>query len=74
MKSLVIIVLRLYKGLISPLLPACCIYRPTCSEYARQAIASRGLLTGTALACARILRCHPWGQGGYDPPPSRKRS
>lgn len=69
MKALATTALRLYKGLISPLLPAACRYVPTCSEYAAEAVACHGLLHGTALALWRLLRCNPLARGGYDPVP-----
>lgn len=63
----------LYKGLISPVLHAFglsnCIFLPTCSEYAYVAIDRYGVVRGTALALARIGRCHPLSGGGYDPVP-----
>jgi putative membrane protein insertion efficiency factor len=64
--------LRAYKALISPILPRSCRFVPTCSEYAAQAIADRGLARGAALAVMRLLRCHPFHPGGYDPPPRRR--
>jgi uncharacterized protein len=69
MKSLAAAALKLYKGLISPLLPASCRYVPTCSEYAAEAVACHGFLHGTALALWRLLRCNPLARGGYDPVP-----
>ena len=44
-----------------------CRFYPTCSEYSYQAIARYGVLRGSAIACQRIIRCHPWTDGGYDP-------
>ncbi len=64
--------LNVYKKWLSPLLPPCCIYHPTCSGYARQAIVNWGLWRGLLLAAKRLLRCHPWGRGGYDPVPGKK--
>ncbi|WP_415913454.1 membrane protein insertion efficiency factor YidD [Paratractidigestivibacter sp.] len=58
-----------YQKRISPLFGARCIYYPTCSEYARQAISKHGALKGTWLAVRRICRCHPLHNGGYDPVP-----
>lgn len=61
--------IRGYQYLISPVLPPSCRFVPSCSEYARQALLSRGLALGLWLAGRRLLRCHPFCQGGYDPPP-----
>ncbi|MDO5106669.1 MAG: membrane protein insertion efficiency factor YidD [Coriobacteriaceae bacterium] len=61
--------IRFYQRFISPLLPATCIYTPTCSEYAMQAVRKYGCLRGGYLAIKRILRCHPFHEGGYDPVP-----
>jgi putative membrane protein insertion efficiency factor len=69
MKAVAAAALRLYKGLISPLLPAACRYVPTCSEYAAEAVACHGFFHGTALALWRLLRCNPLARGGYDPVP-----
>ncbi len=61
--------IRFYQRFISPLLPDACIYTPTCSQYAIQAIARHGIVYGTFLAVRRILRCNPFHAGGYDPVP-----
>ena len=61
--------IRGYQRYISPLFGARCIYTPTCSEYALQAITKYGALKGTFLAVKRILRCHPFHEGGFDPVP-----
>ena len=61
--------IRFYQRFISPLTPPTCIYTPTCSEYAIQAIRKYGALKGTFLAAKRIGRCHPFHEGGYDPVP-----
>jgi uncharacterized protein len=63
-----------YQWLIAPLLPPACRFAPTCSEYAKQALADHGLMRGLGLALWRLLRCHPWHPGGYDPPPRARRA
>lgn len=59
--------LRGYKYLLSPLLPPACRYVPSCSEYAMEAVERYGVLRGSLLALGRLLRCHPFVKGGYDP-------
>lgn len=61
--------LRLYKTVISPLLPPACRFHPTCSVYAAEALERHGLLRGSLLAVKRIARCHPFTAGGFDPVP-----
>ena len=67
MKAAIQFALRGYKRWISPLLPHACRFAPTCSEYAMEAIGRFGALRGTAMAITRVLRCHPFVKGGYDP-------
>jgi putative membrane protein insertion efficiency factor len=62
-------VLDFYKRAISPWLPPACRFEPTCSIYAREAIERYGLARGLALAARRLLRCHPFRSGGFDPVP-----
>ena len=64
-----LVVVAFYQRRISPLRGAHCSYMPTCSEYARLAIERYGLAKGGWLALRRILRCHPFHNGGYDPVP-----
>jgi putative membrane protein insertion efficiency factor len=71
MRRVVLALLRLYKRVISPLLPPACRFYPSCSEYAMQAIAKHGLLRGGILASKRLIKCHPLHPGGYDPVPER---
>jgi putative membrane protein insertion efficiency factor len=59
--------LRAYKWAVSPMFPPSCRYTPTCSEYAMEAIERYGVIRGGLKAAARLLRCHPFVKGGYDP-------
>jgi putative membrane protein insertion efficiency factor len=59
--------IKIYRFLISPLLGNTCRYFPTCSNYSIEALQTYGLLKGLLLIFKRILSCHPWGQGGFDP-------
>jgi len=67
MKSICLTLLALYRYGISPLLGPACRFEPTCSTYAGQAIIRFGVLKGCRLAICRVLRCHPFHPGGYDP-------
>lgn len=69
MKRLLLWLINFYQRQISPLKPPSCRYIPTCSEYARIAIIRWGALFGGVMAVKRILRCHPFHAGGYDPVP-----
>lgn len=59
--------IRLYQRVISPLVGPHCRFQPSCSEYARQSLVRHGLVRGTVRGLKRLLRCHPWNDGGYDP-------
>ena len=73
MKQAVLAALRLYKRLLSPLLPHSCRFVPTCSEYAMEAVERYGALRGTWLAVQRLLRCQPFGRSGVDLVPQATR-
>ncbi len=74
MQKLLTLLIRGYRILISPFLGNHCRFYPSCSHYALDAIEHHGALKGSWLAGARLLRCHPWHPGGYDPvpPPTQK--
>ena len=67
MRIILISLLKFYKATISPWLPPSCRFVPTCSEYAREAIERHGALRGSMMGLRRLLRCHPFHSGGYDP-------
>jgi putative membrane protein insertion efficiency factor len=69
MKRALIGMIRFYQRAVSPLFPSRCRYIPTCSEYALEAVEKYGALKGGWLALKRLLRCHPFHKGGYDPVP-----
>lgn len=66
---LLILPIRAYQYLISPLLPPVCRFHPSCSHYAVEALYRHGALVGSWLAVRRLLKCHPLHPGGYDPVP-----
>lgn len=66
-RSLILLVITFYRTCLSPLKPPTCRFVPTCSEYAREAVDKYGAARGSLLAIKRILRCHPFHPGGYDP-------
>ena len=66
-RAIAIGLIRVYKLVISPLLPSACRFHPTCSEYMRDAIEKHGVLKGVGLGLRRLARCHPFHQGGFDP-------
>ena len=65
--------IRAYRRYISPIKAPCCRFTPTCSAYALEALREWGAIRGSALAVWRILRCNPFGKGGYDPVPVNRR-
>ncbi len=73
MKRILLGLIAAYRVAFSPLLGASCRFYPTCSAYASEAIERHGALRGTWLAIKRILKCHPWHAGGFDPVPPRSR-
>lgn len=71
-RQLIMLLFRGYKLAISPLFPPACRYVPTCSEYAMEAVELHGPVRGSLMALWRLLRCHPFSRGGYDPVARRR--
>ena len=69
LRRLVTLPVRFYRRYLTRLTPPMCRFHPTCSSYCVEAIESRGILKGTALTVWRLMRCHPFAEGGYDPVP-----
>ena len=69
MKTILLALIRAYQLTLSALIGRRCRYLPTCSDYASEAIQLHGAWHGTVLGFARVCRCHPWGQSGFDPVP-----
>lgn len=67
-----ILLVRAYQVVVSPWLGSNCRYQPSCSRYAIEALQQHGVWHGSRLATKRILRCHPWGDSGYDPVPKQE--
>ena len=59
--------IKVYQFLLSPLIGNSCRYLPTCSEYSIESLKTHGFFKGIFLSLKRILSCHPWGSGGFDP-------
>lgn len=72
MTSFLLFLIRLYRRLVSPVLPPACRFSPSCSLYAEEAIKVHGAMKGSLLAVRRVSRCHPFNPGGFDPVPPRK--
>jgi hypothetical protein len=64
-----VLMIRGYQVTLSPLLPSACRYQPTCSAYTLEAVERYGAIRGGWMGMKRILRCHPFARGGYDPVP-----
>ncbi len=71
MKKILIIFIKIYQKAISPLTPPSCRFYPTCSHYGLEALEKHGALRGSWLAIRRILKCHPFHEGGFDPVPEK---
>lgn len=70
---LAVVGIRGYQWVISPVIGSACRFAPTCSEYARLAVIDHGVIHGLWLAARRLVRCHPFHPGGFDPPPPARR-
>jgi len=71
MKTLLLLLLRMYQLGISPLLGPKCRFYPSCSQYAAEAIVEHGAARGSLMAARRVCKCHPWHEGGFDPVPRK---
>ena len=71
MRKILILIIRVYQYLLSPLLGPSCRFYPSCSCYAQEALERHGVIKGSWLALRRLLRCHPWHPGGVDPVPEQ---
>ena len=71
MRNLLLNTIILYRKFISPLTPPSCRFQPTCSEYGYEAISRFGIIQGSVLVFRRVLKCHPFNPGGYDPIPNQ---
>lgn len=69
LQLLFIVLIKGYQRFVSPFLPPTCRYTPSCSQYGIDALKKHGSFKGSLLTIKRILRCHPWAKGGYDPVP-----
>ena len=67
MKTVIILLIRFYQICISPMFPPRCRFYPTCTQYALEAVQKKGAVKGSWMALKRILKCHPFHPGGYDP-------
>ncbi|ARQ07563.1 membrane protein insertion efficiency factor YidD [Macrococcoides canis] len=72
MKQLLLGLIKFYRKYISPMTPPACRFHPTCSQYGLEAIETHGAMKGAYLTVKRILKCHPFHPGGFDPVPPKK--
>ena len=71
MRQILILCVRAYQIVLSPMFTGCCRFEPSCSNFAIEALQVHGALKGSLLAAWRLLRCHPFGRSGYDPVPPK---
>ena len=64
-----LLIIKFYQKIISPLAPSSCRYSPTCSEYSKLCLIKYGIIKGSILSIKRIIKCNPWGGKGFDPVP-----
>lgn len=67
MRKIILILIKVYQKAISPLFPSSCRFYPTCSEYSYDSIKKHGIIKGGYYSIVRILKCHPYHHGGFDP-------
>jgi putative membrane protein insertion efficiency factor len=72
-RNICVVILRIYRAVISPLYGDVCRYYPSCSAYTLRAIQEYGVIRGSVMGALRIARCHPWAAGGIDDVPVRRR-
>ncbi|NYE57597.1 membrane protein insertion efficiency factor YidD [Carboxydothermus ferrireducens] len=72
MRKIILLLIRFYQKFVSPILGRNCRFYPSCSQYTYEAIERYGVIYGSYLGIKRILRCHPFTPGGYDPVPEKK--
>ena len=65
----VVSMIRIYRTFFGRLIPTSCVYYPSCSQYAEDAVRAHGIMRGARLSMKRLLRCHPFNRGGFDPVP-----
>jgi putative membrane protein insertion efficiency factor len=73
LRKLLVLPIRTYRVILSPLFPPACRFYPSCSAYSEEAVLTHGLVRGSLLAGRRLLRCHPWSAPGVDPVPTVSR-